>query len=193
MRLASLVLAVVLVFSAQVAGEEKEPSDPSCSKESSFEACLIVTDEGQELLTKWAGGEPRLTIRNIDIARRGEFITVIVRFLGCQEDESGLCNAAVDYVSYKPDGTVYGEMRDRELWIGKPAPEPGASQLSAEYMGLIIEATDPAGEYTVEAKVKDRVGDLSVTVSRKLKVASPPSTASATPPNKSLERTSGLA
>lgn len=193
MRLASLALAVVLMFAAHVAGEEEKPSDPSCSKEGSLEACLIATDEGEELLIGWAEGQPKLTITNIDTAKRGEFITVIVRFLGCQADESGHCDATVDYVAYKPDGTVYGEMRERELWIGKTAPGPGASQLSADYMGLIIEETDPAGEYTVEAKVRDRIGDRSVKVSRKFKVASHPSAASATPPNKSLERGSGLA
>ena len=85
MRLASLVLAVVVVIAVQAAGEEEKPSDPSCSVEGTLEACLIVTDEGNELLTKWAGGEPRLTITNIDTAKRGEFITVIVRFLGCQD------------------------------------------------------------------------------------------------------------
>lgn len=174
MKTGILLAAALLLWPVKTAGDEDQALDPSYAREGMLEAYLIVTDKGEELLTGWAEGHQRITYKNVDTADRGKFITVIIRFLGCEADERGLCNATVDYVAYQPDGSVYGDaLRDGELWIGKPPPSPGSSQLSVDYLGLVVEATDPEGEYRLEAKVTDRVSGRSVHVWRKLRVATP--------------------
>lgn len=171
------LMAVLVTGSLAAAGEPQGSGDSSHAKDGPLEAHLIVTNQGEELVTRWSEGAPQLEIRSVDTVRRGEFITVIVLFVGCQADTDGLCNAAVDYLVYSPDGSVYGEMRELELWIGKPPPSPGASQLSVDYMGLIIEPADPAGQYRARATVTDRVSGRSVSLSRTFEVPTPRATA----------------
>ena len=188
MRPLSLSLACLLAAGMVLARENEQPKDPSYAKEGALEAHLIASDRGAEILGKWARGES-LTLKSVETVMRGEFITVIVRFLGCKADQSGLCNATVGYVAYKPDGTVYGEMPNAELWLDKLAPATGASQLAVEYMGLVIEPTDPVGHYKVVATVHDHNAGSSLVVWRAFEVPTLPSMGSASTPNNSLQRT----
>jgi hypothetical protein len=181
-RSLSLVFACLLAAGTVLASDEEPARDPSSAKEGELEAHLIVSNKGDEILDKWARGLP-LTIESVDAVSRGEFITLIVRFLGCKADQSGQCRATVDYVAYSPDGTVYGEMPNTELWLDKLAPSRGMSQLAAEYMGLVIEPTDPSGNYKVVAAVHDHNAGTSVVVWRVFEVATSPSTGSAPTPN----------
>jgi len=176
-----VVLCSAALSRVAPAVSDGDASKRACSEEQGLHACLIVTDRGRELLTRWEEGFSSLEIESIEEAERGVFITAIVLFEGCQANEDGLCDASVDYVAYKPDGSVYGEVRNQELWIDKPPPSAGYSQLSLAYMGLRIEAGDPAGEYAVRARAKDRVAGRSVEVWRLFKVTSLPTSPNAVP------------
>ena len=169
MKRAALVLALLAILCGALSAQPPAP-DPSHAKDGSFEIDLIATREGNELLTKWATGAPNITIRNLETAERNEFITVIVRFLGCSVDAGGLCDAVVDYTAYAPDGSVYGDMKGAELWMGKAAPDPGYSQLAAQYLGLVIEPQDPAGSYRLTAEVTDRISGKKLPVERRFSV-----------------------
>ena len=160
-----LIAAATFLFtSAGMATEE--PVDTSRAKDGPLEVHLVLTDEGEELLRAWAKGAPQVTLKSVETAKRGVFLTAIVLFSGCAADARGDCNATVDYVATKPDGSSYGESKDAELWVGRPAPSPGASQLSVEYLGLVIDPPDPSGKYTVSAKVHDHIGKRTLSVSR---------------------------
>jgi hypothetical protein len=61
-----------------------------------------------------------------------------------------------------PTGKFYGESKGEEIWVGKPAPSEGATQLGVGYMMIRIEPKDPAGRYKVKAHVTDQVSQTSV-------------------------------
>jgi hypothetical protein len=126
-------------------------------------ANLFVTAEGNELFRAWetdpAGG---FSIVPVKVARRGEFLSAVVLFTGCAASIDGNCNAVLDITAFDPSGKVYGEFTEQELWIGKPAPAPGRTQLAVGYMGLVIEPNDPAGTYKLVAKARDLVSGAEV-------------------------------
>ena len=54
-----------------------------------------------------------------------------------------------------PDHIVIGTGEGVELWKDKPAPPVDVMQLSVANLGIVIEPNDPAGTYTVKARVSD--------------------------------------
>jgi hypothetical protein len=145
-----LVLALSV---ACAAGEAQEAPAGAIA----FEITLVVTDRGGELFDSWdrTTGKP-FSVKSIGTAKRGKFLSALVMFKGCKADGAGNCDADVDYTAYDPSGKVYGKMHNAELWRMKPAPSRGFTQLSRDYMGIVIEPNDPVGAYRVTAVARDR-------------------------------------
>ena len=118
---------------------------------------LVVTPNGQQLYQAWQRPSGRaFQAESATLAQRGQFLSAVVIFQGCQPDTAGHCNVDMDIVAYDPAGRVYGESRGVELWRRKPAPQPGYSQLGVSYMGIVIEPQDAAGMYRVTVTANDR-------------------------------------
>jgi len=122
-----------------------------------LEIHLVVTAQRQELLRAWQqpSGRP-FHVESVGLAERGQPLSAVVLFQGCQPDAAGACNVDMDIVAYDPAGKVYGESKGIELWRRKPAPPPGYSQLGVSYMGIVIEPQDAAGVYRVTVTATDR-------------------------------------
>jgi hypothetical protein len=166
----ALVLAGVFSLAPTAGAERKEP--PTSAQRGALKGSLVLTDQGHQLFQTWDSNPEHFTIPGLkgDKARRGLFLTATILFAGCAPDENGMCNATVTYIAYDPKGGVYGQLKDGELWIGKKAPEPAFSQLSAEYLGLVIEPKDPAGRYLIRATVTDHVARTTIEVARSFTV-----------------------
>lgn len=149
-----VVASIVWVVSAVAADAPK-----SRSSQDAFEVSIYVTSKGEELFNNWdrPTGKP-FNVESLKVAPRGKFLSTVVFFKGCKPDRSGNCNAVVDIVAYDPKGKLYGQMPGVELWQKKPAPDPGYTQLSRSYMGLVIEPNDPPGIYRITAVARDLNG-----------------------------------
>ena len=121
-----------------------------------FEIHVVVTEHGNELFDSWdrPTGKP-FNVVPVKVASRGQFLSAVVLFKGCKADGAGNCNAELDIFAYDPNGKVYGKMPKVELWQRKPAPDPGYTQLSRSYMGIVIEPKDLPGTYRVTAAARD--------------------------------------
>jgi len=150
---------------APVAPDSRLP-DPKPKGENVFSAVLLLSDSPDEILRSWMTPNPRVPERTTTTITRGVPIVSFVFFTGCQPDENGLCNASVDFTVFGPDGSVYEKATDLDLWKQKPAPPFGTLRLSAEYVGLIIEAGDPLGKYEVQASVHDLNAGQTLELSR---------------------------
>lgn len=123
----------------------------------SFDVNVIVTANGADVFSAWDRGQPGFSVVPVGNARRGQFLSTVVLFRGCQPDSAGNCNAEMDITVYDPNGREYGAMTKVELWKAKPAPSVGATQLSRDYMGIVIEAKDLAGTYRVVVLARDLI------------------------------------
>ena len=126
-----------------------------------FTASLLVTNQPSTLFMRWEQGE-KIELPNVQKARRGEPIAALLLFSGCGADRSGNCDVKADIVVLDPSGKVYGESKSTEVWVGRPAPSAGATQLGVGYLMIRIEPKDPPGLYTIKAHVKDHISGATV-------------------------------
>lgn len=133
-----------------------------------FGGNLLVVENPQAFIAEWVKPEtPQITIASE--VKRGEIFAALVLFAGCKPDAKGICNAEVDYALYKPDGTLYAEKKRQPLWK-EQAPPIEMIQLGSAILGFRIEPTDPAGEYTVKARVSDLNARVSFDLEAKFRV-----------------------
>lgn len=128
-----------------------------------FGAQLWLTDK-TKFFEDWNKPTPGVMLQPTRRAIRGKpFFTVII-FVNPGVLPDGNCDVTGDIIVKKPDGTVYGEIRDANFW--KKLPSPGNDlQLAVDYLGIVIEPNDPAGRYLVEAVVRDNVKGVELILS----------------------------
>jgi hypothetical protein len=157
MKPSQIILAVVASAALPISSLAAD-APQNLADRGPLQIVLTVTDKGNELFDSWdhPTGKP-FGVEPIKSASRGQFLSAVVLFKGCMPDSCGNCNAVMDVVAYDPNGKVYGEMPRVELWQRKQAPDPGYTQLSRSYMGLVIEPGDPPGTYRVTVVARDLV------------------------------------
>ena len=162
MKISRLILAVLLspiLLSAH--GEESWQKDgrpaantASMKSKDGFGAQLFLTQD-TGLLQKWNTPEPP-KIAPVTRARRDLPIVTVLLFAAPGTDRSGRADVTCDFIAHKPDGSLYGQQPNAVVWKREYQAHSGI-QLSEGYMGIRIEPKDPAGTYTVEARVHDHI------------------------------------
>jgi hypothetical protein len=125
--------------------------------------------EGEKFFADWEKPEPP-HIAPVSIAKRGVPICTAVIFVGAGLRPDGTAEVTYDTVVRKPDDSVYA--RDKDL-VGaqeKIVPSPKALQLARDFTGIRIEPKDPAGVYTVEVVVRDKVKKVELRLKRSFTV-----------------------
>lgn len=131
------------------------PDSESAKHQDDFGAMLLLSSRPEEFLQAWDEDTEAVPIHTNDSVSRGSPIVAFIIFSGCEADARGLCNAVVDFSVLKPDGSEYARFIDKDLWKGKPAEHAAKLQLAADYIGVVIEPSDPLGKYQVHVTVRD--------------------------------------
>jgi hypothetical protein len=124
-----------------------------------FGAMVFMTTDSQKMLDNWEAPTEGYYVLSDEEVEKGKPIEALVVFYGCKANEIGNCVAEVDYRIVKPDGSVYTEIKNTELWKNKPAMPEGKLGLAVDRVGLIAEVDDPVGVYTVELVIRDLVSN----------------------------------
>ena len=98
------------------------------------------------------------TIEHESEVTRGEPVAAVVRTQGCEKDRAGACKVNADVVVYKPDGSVFHEVKMLDLPAGRGA------------VPLKVDAHAPTGVYRVVATIRDLAGRRFATVERQFGV-----------------------
>lgn len=120
-----------------------------------FGASLLLTDKDDDVIKRWDIPSLAFNVPTIDTIEKGVPITPLIFFAGCKKDAKGNCNVVASYKIWQPDGKLYGELPDMEVWRDKPAPLDKMLGLTVQYVKIIIEPKDPYGKYIVDAEVFD--------------------------------------
>jgi hypothetical protein len=164
MKIVSVVIFLLLIATSSASaqwkkGEERVEDTADRKAVKGFGGELIVVEDPRGFIEEWLKPEtPKInTATNV---KRGDLYGAFVLFAGCKPDAQGVCNSEVDYMIYKPDGSLYAERKGQPLWK-EEAPPPPIIQLSRAILGFRMEKNDPAGEYRVKAKVSDLNAEVS--------------------------------
>jgi len=173
MRTVGAVVATAFLIGGVALGQDAPApaTDEWSRSDGPLAAMLLVTADPDGFFAQWRrkpaeGFEPE--IATASRATRGGTVTALVVFGGCAPDAYGNCRARVDYRVLRPDGSVYAEFADGELWLGKTPPP--ALQVAPASLEVEFEPLDPLGAYRFEAVVRDPVAGRELRLARALEV-----------------------
>jgi hypothetical protein len=168
-----LVLAVICAGTSMAQWTENGKPAPDVQwRQSSngFGVLLGITDHPSQFEENWSRPGRAVPVSMPATIKRNEPARLFVIFTGCPENADGKCDVVADLQLLKPDGSIYGELKDTDFWIDKPGPEPGEIERAHTGIGFRIEASDPSGEYTVKVHVHDRIAGIEFHLERRFAV-----------------------
>ncbi|MEP7348785.1 MAG: hypothetical protein ABI668_02400 [Sphingorhabdus sp.] len=128
----------------------------------------LWSDNSEEFLAAWHQPSPPhlRTTRKIE---RNKPITAFIIFAGCKGDAVGKCNLNGSIEFRDPDGKIYGENKNVDIWSGPPI-EGYNLRLSPIGPTLVVEDGEKLGDYTVRITITDRNANVTATTEEKLTV-----------------------
>lgn len=172
MRLVAALLLALTPPATAAAGQAGGPEPWEQASRDGFGVLALSTPDYDGFMQAWAGPTPP-TLPITSTAERGQRVTLMLIFHGCQAGPDGNCNITADFSILRPDGSSYGEMPGAPVWRG-PAVTGQTLRLAETGPALIVEPADPAGTWTLRARVTDQVRGVTVEVESRLRVETPP-------------------
>jgi hypothetical protein len=143
------------------------PETKSRKSNDGFGASLLLTDNEDQVFQNWLIPSKVVDVSTAYEIEKGKTLTLLIVFGGCGSDSKGNCDVDVDYIIYQPDGKVYADVKNVEVWQGKPAPPDRSIELSAGYLRIIIEQHEQVGTYDIQASVTDNVKKVTLLLNDK--------------------------
>ncbi len=137
---------------------------PNIGSARGFTAQLWMT-EHEEFFHQFAQGGP-VKFDGTTHVRRDVPVFLTFFITGPGLDDSGAADVTADIIVRKPDGTVYFEGKDAPCWSGKYPYAPDSTQVADAKVKLRIEPRDPAGKYSVEAAVHDKIKKVDLSLKK---------------------------
>lgn len=128
--------------------------------ENGFGAQLWLTSDDSIYDTWDTSAVPKLETTNISL--RNKPIFAIFLFINPGIDIKSQANVTADVTIISPDGEIYGEFQDMEVWQREYAFVQNTIQLSVGNLGIMIENEDQLGVYTIKAIINDQIKNIKL-------------------------------
>ena len=135
-----------------------------------FGAELIITHKEEESLKNWNTESKGVHFPTTEVFHKGKVITALIVFIGCKKLENNNCQLSQTHKIFQPDGKVYADIPESELWFNRQSPSDGTLGLAVDYVRLIVEPHEQLGEYTFEVIVKDYQSNKSLSLTKTITV-----------------------
>lgn len=170
-RLWMFLLLVPCVTNASFIGPDGEPYPETEFRKTDgkFGAELVITHKEEEALKNWNTESKGVHFPTTDIFHKGKIITAFVVFKGCQKIESK-CQLSQKHMIIQPDGKVYSDIPESELWFNRQSPLEDSLGLGRDYVRLIVEPHEQLGNYNFEVSVKDYQSGKTLKLSKTITV-----------------------
>jgi hypothetical protein len=150
------LLAPMTVHAAWLDGQGKPMADTdSMRSDGDFGVSLVLTPDDQKFRQTWNDSKGTPNLASAHTAAIGSSLSVELIFHGCAANAEGNCDVVVDFVVEGPDSRKTNAGHG-PVWTGAQ-PSDGDLYLSETGVTIGFDSTDPVGDYTIVANVKDRV------------------------------------
>ncbi|HEY2627874.1 MAG TPA: hypothetical protein VGI57_02045 [Usitatibacter sp.] len=133
-------------------------------------AMLVLVPNYNDFIKQWTGADEKDSpqLNPVSELKRGGEATILIFFSGCAK-AGERCVLTADIKMLKPDGSVYGEFKDREAFDGT-IDKVGTVILSHAMIQMRAEPTDPLGDYKVIATLRRPSTHTSIQLEQPLRV-----------------------
>jgi hypothetical protein len=129
-------------------------------------ALFFILIKDKKFFNEWAKPDtPKISSNNT--YKRGEDVYPVIIFSTDGKDENGNADLTYDIKIIKPDGTLYSNFEQLEIW--KKAPLD-MLQLVKQKLDIHIENNDPFGVYKIHSVVHDNIKKIDVDFNLSFKV-----------------------
>ncbi|NTV15789.1 MAG: hypothetical protein HGA96_17975 [Desulfobulbaceae bacterium] len=133
-----------------------------------FAIQMVLTADESLFRQTWNAATAAPKLRTTNTARLGQAVSALLIFHGCAPNVAGVCDVVAEFILEGPDGNK-SPAGGGPVWSEKPMPER-LLQLGQASMTVGFEQSDPVGNYTITANVKDQVSGKTLSVIARLKV-----------------------
>lgn len=161
---------LLVVFCSQSAIGDVTPG-PTPTKAGDL-ALVVVASDSPEYIKEWLStpSSHGVTIKRIRVVKPEQLIVAAFLVSGMSADEEGNYSFSVSMSVLGPDGKpIFGE-RNYATSSGK-LPEKATFIMADPALDLILEDSDPEGDYSIVARVKDSVSGATADDSYVLKLS----------------------
>lgn len=119
----------------------------------------IINDES--FFDNWSKPEtPKVPITKT--ALRNKPVFIIFLFMNPGLDQESKADVTADVIIKSPDGKIYGDFKDIEIWKNIYQGPRNSIQLGVGTLTIEIEDNEQLGIYTVEAILRDKIKKISL-------------------------------
>ncbi len=172
------LLAAIIIALASVAcwGQWRGPSGKPLADTDSRKtvddlgAMFVIAGNYGEFIKEWTGSDEKHApqLNPVRELKRGGEGTLLILFSGCAK-AGERCLLTADFKVIAPNGSVYGEFKDRPAFDGM-IDKDGTVVLSHAIIQMRVEPTDALGEYKVIATLHRPSTKTSIELQQKLRV-----------------------
>ena len=146
------------------------PVMPNSAVSGSFAVAQLATADADQFMADWRKPTPTVRLQGTSQIRRNRPITTFIAFRGCRANKTGKCNVTATFDLRGPSGKI-DRLPAMDVWTNQPQPPRGIIQISHGGLGMIFNATDPLGTYTLKAAVTDHVAGITLRTQRDITVS----------------------
>ena len=105
-------------------------------------------------------GTPDLPIT--ETVMRNKPVFIVFLFINPGLDQESRAHVTADVTIRSPDGKMYGDFKDIEIWRRRYAAPRNGIQLAVDNLGLKIEDGEQLGVYQIEATITDHIAKTTL-------------------------------
>lgn len=133
-------------------------------------AMLVLVPNYNDFIKQWTGSDEKHAplLKPVSELKRGGDATMVIFFSGCAKPGER-CVLTADFKVIAPDGSVYGEFKDRPAFDGT-IDKNATVMLSHAVIQMRIEPNDALGEYKVFATLRRPSTKTSIDLEQPMRV-----------------------
>lgn len=145
---------------------DKQPLEDSEYRKATkgFGSILVITKES-DFFKKWYTPSETFEYATLKSVKKGEYFIIAIIFINPGVSSEGNTNITYDVRINNPDGTIYADVPNLNVWNKKP-PKANMLGLSEGYLTIKMETKDQVGKYKVETIVRDNIKGVKHILSR---------------------------
>jgi len=173
----ALLAAIVIAFASSPGWAQwmddsgkRLPDAPSRKSADGLGAMLLLAGNYNAFIKEWTGSDEKHAphLDPVTQVKRGGDATLLIFFSGCAKPGER-CLLEADFKVIGPDGSTYGEFKDRPAFDGT-IDSAGTVILSHAIIQMRIEPKDALGEYKVLATLRRPSTKTSIQLEQRLSV-----------------------